>query len=108
MNMTENTFPIVFAAVPPPGSFQTATAIARMIATLRRFLSPSDPTEGPRLDELDRRLGVVARRSRNRSRGIEARPHGIDRLDDLPARRDRRSRLGREPVADAEVRVDVA
>jgi hypothetical protein len=46
MNMIPRTFEIVVAAVPPPGTFQTTTAIAITIAKLRRFLLRST---GPQL-----------------------------------------------------------
>src|SRR4051812_49887061 len=80
-------FEMVALAVPPAGSFQTATASTMMIATLRRCFMPSGPTapEGTsdRCGErLDRGLGDVAG--------------------------GRVQRRGGQPVADPEVGVDVA
>src|SRR3954470_20251590 len=84
-------FEIVAAAVPPPGSFQTATASSRMIAMLRMCLLRSGPTPDSRLVRRDEIGGE------RRLLG-----HGS-------ARPDRRlDRLGREAVPDPEVRVDVA
>src|SRR5215207_8956534 len=90
MKAIDRMFEIVFAAAPPPGTFQTTTASTRMIATLRRFLLRSRPTRTPRLVGGDEFLGGLGLRHRRRR---------ADRLLD---------RLRGEPVADPEVRVDVA
>src|SRR5215213_1253702 len=81
-------FEIVAAAVPPPGSFQTAIASTRMIAMLRRCLLRSGPTPDSRLVGADELGGRDVLEGRARA----------DRL---------RDELGREAVADPEVRVDV-
>src|SRR3954466_12667539 len=89
-------FEIVFAVVPPPGTFQTITARSRTIATLRRCFMPSEPTPR-RLDGRDELLGDGRGRDLGHRRGLDHRRGGGIVLD----------RLGREPVADPEVRVDV-
>src|SRR5215204_6780332 len=92
------------AAVPPPGSCHTATAIRMRIAKLRRWVLRSGPTtrNDTRPDSgADRR-----RRGLDRRRG-HALGAGRD-LDRGCRLADRVERLGREAVPDPEVRVDVA
>src|SRR4051812_50018926 len=72
-------FEMVALAVPPAGSFQTATASTMMIATLRRCFMPSGPTapEGTSDrcgDRLDRGLGDVAGGRVQRLRGPPGAP----------------------------------
>ena len=65
-------FAIVADAVPPPGSFQTATASARMIAMLRRCLLRSGPIRTSTLvrgDVLRLGRGSTGRGSDRRRRG---------------------------------------
>src|SRR5918999_4017887 len=105
MNTMPIRLPTVMLAVSPPGSSQTATASARMIATLRMCVLRSGPTTvhdtslcEPSAPGDDRRERVAdvrplrSGRSGSRRRGL-VRP--VDRLT-------------REPVPDPEVRVDVA
>src|SRR4051794_20856401 len=93
---------IVCEAVPPPGTFQTTTVSARMIAMLRRCLLRSGPIRTSTLVRRDvLRLG----------RGLEG--HGGSRqrfgLGHGDALTDRGlDGFGGEAVADAEVGVDVA
>src|SRR5690242_15603716 len=81
-------FETVALAVPPAGSFQTATASTTMIARLRRCLRRSGPTD-PEGTSDDRWDGLGRR--------------GLGDLADGGVQR-----LGGQPVADPEVRVDVA
>src|SRR3954449_12511245 len=97
MKATDSRFEMVDAAVPPPGSFHTATASTMMIAMLRRCL----PRSGPTPQSLERDGGEL----------LGARLHrdgrGGNRLHRrcLPVAF---CRLGGEAVADPEVGVDVA
>src|SRR4051794_5524718 len=99
---TEKMFAIVCDAVPPPGIFQTATASARMIATLRRCLLRSGPIRTSTLVRPDvLRLGRGLEGGRRRRQRLGFR-HGRARADRVLGR------LGGEAVADPEVGVDVA
>src|ERR671911_3119050 len=104
-----------FVAVPPPGSCQTATAIRIRIAKLRMCVlrsGPTAPNDSPprRSGGDDVALGDRDRGHRSRSRSRVARPGAPGAAGDLDGRRIRHGihRLGREPVPDPEVRVDVA
>src|SRR4051794_2128584 len=93
MKTSPSTLLSVTLAVSPPGTRQTMTARSRTIAMLRRCLLRSGPTARKRYLRRDC-LGL----------GRCGRGHG-------PPCRGRHGaigRLGREAVADAEVRVDVA
>ena len=86
-------FAIVFAAVPPPGSFQTATAIARMIATLRRCLLRSGPHDGSSLARGDR-LAASGARTAGRTGGAGRDAARRRQLATTPRRRRARPRSG--------------
>src|SRR4051794_17817124 len=91
-------FAIVCEAVPPPGSFQTATASARTIAMLRRCLLRSGPIPTSTLARGDVIRG---------GRGVELGQRGG--LGDRQRRAHRLlERLRREAGPDPEVSVDVA
>src|SRR3954453_20647368 len=95
--MSDSRLEIVIPARSPPGNCHTATASTRTIAMLRRCLPRSGPTT-PRIA-----LGPTRRPARRRwapppPRGRAPRLGGGAPVDVL----------GGEPVADAEVRVDVA
>src|SRR5215211_1684439 len=88
------------AAVPPPGSSQTATASSSRMPKLRRWVLRSGPTPetiaaGSAADGNDRRLRLRLVAGGDRGRLRDRLGHGVERL-------------GRQPVADPEVRVDVA
>ena len=105
MKMSRGILLIVAADVPPPGTCQTMTASAMTIAMLRRCLPVSGPTI-PTIAAATRRAVTMSRPAplrrpgRSRSR--------LDRRHDGLGGRSLRRRLRGEPVADAEVRVDVA
>src|SRR3954452_14494841 len=110
------------AVSPPPGRNATAAATATTIRTLRSVLfistaqdtrrgparpAPPEPLRGGQRPQLGREapIGLVERQRRGR--------RTVGRLRDGGRRLARRAlgalgRLGREAVADAEVRVDVA
>src|SRR5215211_2783847 len=87
--MIDSTLATVEPAAPPPGTRHTATASTRRIAMLRRCLLRSGPTDA---EDSPRALGVDG------FGGQLGQGDGHRAVD----------RLGIEPVADPEVRVDVA
>src|SRR4051812_7290940 len=116
MKMSPRRLLIARLAVLPPGSFQTTTASAMTIAMLRMCVPRSGPTTWN--DSRPQARVTAAARGRQSGGGHDIRrgrglglglglghsgPHG-GRL----GRGRGQDRLGREPVADAEVRVDVA
>src|SRR3954468_23349268 len=95
----ESRAPMRAAALPPPGTKYTTAASARTIAMLRSVA----------VDTAQRVRGGGLARGRRLGGGGFGRCDGPLGLGDdrLGQRRDVVARLGREPVADAEVRVDV-
>src|SRR3954453_7656271 len=95
----ESRAPMRAAALPPPGTKYTTAASARPIAMLRSVA----------VDTAQRVRGGGLARGRRLGGGGFGRCDGPLGLGDdrLGQRRDVVARLGREPVADAEVRVDV-
>src|SRR3954462_5522741 len=95
----ESRAPMRAAALPPPGTKYTTAASARTIAMLRSVAVDTAPRG---------RSGGLARGRRLGGGGFGRCDGPLGLGDDrLGQRRDVVARLGREPVADAEVRVDV-